>query len=91
MLVSLGAAIFAGEVPAATSVMGIILVSVGIISLAFQNHETGVDSLPYPLGTGCFIGAHSVTDGIGTRLSGTPVGYTVWIPCCGACSPRLSM
>jgi drug/metabolite transporter (DMT)-like permease len=79
LLVSLGAAIFAGELPDPVSVVGVLLVSAGIISLAFQGRRFGLDSLPYALGTGCFIGAYSVTDGIGVRLSGTPVGYTVWM------------
>jgi len=79
VLVSLGAAIFAGELPDLTSAVGVILVSGGIVSLAFQGRKVGLASLPYALGTGCFIGAYSVTDGIGVRLSGTPIGYTVWM------------
>jgi drug/metabolite transporter (DMT)-like permease len=79
LLVSLGAALFAGELPDPISMAGVLLVSGGIISLAFQGRGLGLDSLPYALGTGCFIGAYSVTDGIGARLSGTPVGYTVWM------------
>jgi drug/metabolite transporter (DMT)-like permease len=79
LLVSLGAALFAGEMPDPLSMAGVFLVSGGIISLAFQGGRLGLDSLPYALGTGCFIGAYSVTDGIGARLSGTPVGYTVWM------------
>jgi len=79
LLVSLGAATFAGEIPDAVSAVGVMLVSAGIISLAFQNRKIGFDSLPYALGTACFIGAYSVTDGIGARLSGAPVGYTVWM------------
>lgn len=79
VLVSLGAALFAGELPAATSLCGVLLVSGGIISLAFHGRRLAVETLPYALITGCFIGAYSVTDGIGGRLSGTPVGYTVWL------------
>ncbi len=56
-----------------------VLVSGGIISLAFQGRKLGLDSLPYALGTGCFIGAYSVTDGIGVRLAGTATGYTTWM------------
>lgn len=59
--------------------LGIALVSVGIISLAFRGRKLSVPILPYALGTGCFIAAYSVTDGIGTRLSGAPLAYTVWM------------
>ncbi len=79
LLVSLGAALFARELPDPISMAGVLLVSAGIISLAFQGRGLGRSSLLYALGTGCFIGAYSVTDGIGVRLSGTPVGYTVWM------------
>jgi len=79
LLVSLGAALFAGELPDGISMAGVLLVSGGIVSLAFQGRRFGFDSLPYALGTGCFIGAYSVTDGIGARLSGAPVSYTVWM------------
>jgi drug/metabolite transporter (DMT)-like permease len=79
LLVSLGAALFAGEMPDPISMAGVLLVSGGIISLAFQGRRLGLDSLAYALGTGCFIGAYSVADGIGVRLSGTPIGYTIWM------------
>jgi drug/metabolite transporter (DMT)-like permease len=79
VLVSLGAAVFAGEMPDPISAIGVVLVSGGIVSLAFQGRALGLGSLPYALGTGCFIGAYSVTDGMGVRLSGTSVGYTVWM------------
>jgi drug/metabolite transporter (DMT)-like permease len=79
LLVSIGAAFFAGELPDPISMAGVLLVSGGIISLAFQGRRLGLDSVAYALGTGCFIGAYSVTDGIGVRLAGTPIGYTIWM------------
>ena len=83
LLVALGAAVFAGELPDPVNMLGVVLVSGGIISLAFQGRKLGLDSLPYALGTGCFIGAYSVTDGIGARLAGTSVGYTIWMSLLG--------
>lgn len=79
LLVSLGAAIFARELPDALSLTGVLLVSGGIVALAFQGRTIGRQTLLFALGTGCFIGAYSVTDGIGVRLSGSPVGYIVWM------------
>ena len=79
LLVSLGASIFARELPDALSLIGVLLVSGGIIALAFQGRTIGRQTLLFALGTGCFIGAYSVTDGIGARLSGSSVGYTVWM------------
>jgi drug/metabolite transporter (DMT)-like permease len=79
VLVSLGAALFAGELPDPIAMTGVLLVSGGIIALAFQGGRIGLGTLPYALVTGCFIGAYSVTDGIGARVSGTPIGYTIWM------------
>jgi len=78
-LITLGAAAFAGESIAPGALLGIALVSGGIISLALRGRSLPVPSLPHALGTGCFIAAYSVTDGIGTRLSGAPLAYTVWM------------
>ncbi|WP_434673992.1 EamA family transporter [Pseudomonas sp. R1-15] len=78
-LIALGAAVFAGESIAPGVLLGIALVSGGIISLAFRGRKLSVPSLPYSLGTGCFIAAYSVVDGIGARLSGAPLAYTVWM------------
>lgn len=78
-LITLGAALFAGETITPAELLGIGLVSGGIISLAFRGRSLSVPSLPYALGTGCFIAAYSVVDGIGARLSGAPLAYTVWM------------
>ena len=78
-LITLGAALFAGETITPAELLGIGLVSGGIISLAFRGRSLSVPSLPYALGTGCFIAAYSMVDGIGARLSGAPLAYTVWM------------
>ena len=72
-------AVFAGESITPGELVGIALVSGGIISLAFRGRSLSVPSLPYALGTGGFIAAYSVVDGIGARLSGAPLAYTVWM------------
>ncbi len=90
LLVSIGGAIFAGELLDAVSLSGVVLVSAGIISLAFQGRGVGRDNLFYALGTGCFIGAYSVVDGIGVRSSATPLGYTTWMfLLCGVLMPLI--
>ncbi|WP_034948032.1 DMT family transporter [Erwinia oleae] len=79
LLITLAAAVFAGERPEASAMAGIALVSGGIIFLAFNGRRLAAPNLPYALGTGCFIAAYSVTDGIGVRLSGDALAYTVWM------------
>lgn len=79
ILVTIGAAIFAGERVGGHALIGVALVSGGIISLSFQWPRRSGPSLRYAFGTGCFIAAYSVTDGIGVRLSGAPMAYTFWM------------
>lgn len=79
ILITLGAALFAGEHVEASALMGIGLISAGIIALALSKGRLAVPGLPYAVGTGVFIAAYSVTDGIGARLSGAPMAYTLWM------------
>jgi drug/metabolite transporter (DMT)-like permease len=79
LMITIAASVFAGERIGMGALLGIILVSGGIISLAFKGRRLVVPGLPYALGTGCFIAAYSVTDGVGVRLSGAPMAYTVWM------------
>ncbi|HEY0183345.1 MAG TPA: EamA family transporter [Rhodopila sp.] len=76
VLVALGAAVFAHETIDAVSATGIALVSGGIVSLAFQGNGVRADFLPAAFTTGVLIGAYSVVDGIGVRLSGNSLGYS---------------
>jgi drug/metabolite transporter (DMT)-like permease len=79
LLVTLGAALVAKEWPTGTALLGIALVSLGIMSLAFRGRRLPEAGILYALGTGCFIAAYSVTDGIGARLSGNASAYTLWM------------
>lgn len=79
MLVTLGAALTAGEMPAARGMVGILLVSGGIISLAFRGRRLAESGIWAALATGATIAAYSVTDGIGGRLSHAPIAYTLWM------------
>lgn len=80
LLVTLGAALAAHERPGLAATAGILLVSLGILSLAWRGRrrlpETGI---VYALGTSVFIALYSVTDGIGARLSGDAAAYAVWM------------
>ncbi|MEP6885043.1 MAG: DMT family transporter [Gammaproteobacteria bacterium] len=75
VLVALGALIFAHETLDVLACIGIALVSVGIVSLAFQGKRLCADFLPAAFTTGVLIGAYTVVDGIGVRLSGNSLAY----------------
>jgi drug/metabolite transporter (DMT)-like permease len=79
LLVTLGAALFARELPSAAALAGIALVSLGILSLAYAGRHAPPIALGAALTTGLFIAAYGVTDGIGSRLSGAPIAYAAWL------------
>ena len=61
--------------------MGILVISFGIIILGFQNIKTfkNYSALVYALGTGFFISCYSISDGYGGRMSMSPLNYTAWL------------
>ena len=82
LTVALLAAVFAGEVPGAGGMAGIVLVSLGIVSLMFATGGIRGDAAkPVALAvvTGLFIACYTVIDGLGIRLGGTALGYIVWL------------
>jgi drug/metabolite transporter (DMT)-like permease len=80
LLVALGATVVAHERLDYLSLAGIVLISLGILGLAFEN-RTAVASralLPAFL-TGMTIAAYTLADGLGARLSGNSQAYAAWL------------
>lgn len=74
VLVASGAAVFAHESIGVLAAIGIALVSGGILSLAVHRGGRRPELLPAFL-TGALIGAYTVVDGMGVRLSGGSLSY----------------
>jgi len=80
LMVAIGAMIFAGESLGIVEFIGIFLVSCGIIILTLAGgRQTGWRSIVFPLLTGLMIATYTVIDGIGVRLSGSPIAYIGWL------------
>ncbi len=82
LLVTLGAFLFAQEILPWPAMIGVALACLGIISLAFEGGPPWKDdprALLFALGTSVFIASYTVVDGLGVRLSGSPLGYIVWL------------
>jgi len=82
VLVAILAFFLAGEVPSLNAMIGIGLVSTGIVSLIFTNaRPTRAGLLPVALamGTGVLISGYTVVDGLGLRESSSPWPYIVWL------------
>ena len=61
--------------------MGILIISSGIIILCLQNIKSfrNYSAITYAIGTGLFISFYSITDGYGGRISASPLSYTAWL------------
>ena len=82
LMTFLGTMFFVGEPISSVAAGGVVILSLGIISLALIK---GADALHnwtaigYALGTALFIACYTVVDGLGARLSGSAHGYALWL------------
>lgn len=82
LLVALFATVLVGETLSLQQSIGVVLVSLGILSLTFENglprgrERTAVAAA---LLTGLTITAYTLLDGMGVRRSGAPIGYIAWL------------
>jgi len=80
LLVALGAALFAHEAIGLLHLLGVVLISAGIIALALQAGQLSRAGVLAALTTGATIALYTVIDGIGVRLSGgQALAYTAWM------------
>ena len=78
MLIAIGGVVFASEHLSATVFLGIILISTGILSLAF-GAQAHFDSFLAAFTTGCSIAVYSVIDALGARNAGNATAFTAWM------------
>ncbi|SEE01569.1 EamA-like transporter family protein [Rhizobiales bacterium GAS188] len=79
LLVTVGGFLLADQRPSALSLSGVVLVALGIMSLALDRPRAGAKSIVLALVTGLFIASYITADGIGVRLSRDPRAYATWI------------
>ncbi|WP_213881476.1 DMT family transporter [Pseudomonas sp. dw_358] len=80
LLVTLGAALFAGEAVGPLHGVGVLLISAGILALAVQGRHLSRGGALAALVTGATIALYTVIDGAGVRVSGGHAeGYTAWM------------
>jgi drug/metabolite transporter (DMT)-like permease len=73
-----------GELPHASVLFGIALVSAGLLALARENvaRRVTLRMLAVAALTGLSVAAYSVLDAYGIRLNGDWLGFTVWLVLC---------
>jgi drug/metabolite transporter (DMT)-like permease len=89
LVVTVLAAVFAAERPTVAQVCGVLVISCGLAVLVLAGRRRSASSgsgsglsraaLLAAGGTGLTIAAYTTVDGLGVRLSGSPVGYIGWL------------
>ena len=82
VLVVLGAALLADEYLSPGAMLGIVLVSAGLISITFAGGAIGKIpplALRWGLATSALIATYTVADGMGVRVAGNPFSYIIWL------------
>lgn len=80
LLVTLGAVVFAGESLGIPALLGVLFLSVGVMTLALDrkgNGGSGRRAVPLALLTGLCIAAYTLVDGLGARQAGSVMGFAV--------------
>jgi drug/metabolite transporter (DMT)-like permease len=79
VVVTILAAVFVHEHLALAQVGGVLVVSAGLATLVFAGRRPGRAAFLAAVGTGLTIAAYTTVDGVGVRLSASPVGYIGWL------------
>jgi drug/metabolite transporter (DMT)-like permease len=79
LVVTILAAIFIHEHLALPQIAGVLVVSVGLATLVLAGRRPGRAAFLAAVGTGLTIAAYTTVDGVGVRLSASPVGYIGWL------------
>ncbi|MEM7223564.1 MAG: EamA family transporter [Pseudomonadota bacterium] len=84
VIVAAGAWLAASEALSPAELLGVLIVSGGIVSLAWRGRRQArpdgeVKAVGFALLTACAIGGYSLVDGMGVRRAGNAASYIVWL------------
>ncbi len=82
LIVAVVSAVVIGEILSRQAMLAVILVTLGVMSLALTRGASGIResrAVLFALGTGLFIASYTVVDGLGARVNGNPHVYTLWL------------
>jgi drug/metabolite transporter (DMT)-like permease len=80
LLVTLLGILFLRELPTAQVSLGILLISAGIVGIAFaQRHRHPRAAVYWALANAAIIAVYTLVDGAGARASGNALSYVLWL------------
>lgn len=79
LLVAFGSFVFLDEVLETGALAGILVISAGVLVMAFDARRGGPRAAVFALANACVIALYTLVDGHGARIAANPVSYTLWI------------
>jgi drug/metabolite transporter (DMT)-like permease len=83
LIVAVLGIVFLRELPSAATAAGILLISLGIVSIAFVRHAGSRRHPPaaayWAFANASLIALYTLVDASGARASGSPAGYVSWL------------
>jgi drug/metabolite transporter (DMT)-like permease len=79
LMVSIGGFVLAGQRLSSSTLLGVTLICLGIISLASGAARAGAKSVVLALATASLVASYVTADGIGVRFAGSAQSYAAWI------------
>lgn len=79
MIVASTSGFILGETLSPLAILGVAVISAGVMTLAFESGLKHRSSLLFALMNAVVIATYTYVDGIGSRASSNPIAYTIWI------------
>ncbi len=79
LIVAMTSGFVLGEHLSRTAMLGVTTISAGIMTLAFEARHGNRNAVLAALANAGVIAAYTFVDGVGARLSGNAISYTLWM------------
>ncbi|MFK0383220.1 EamA family transporter [Agrobacterium sp. NPDC090273] len=79
LIVAASSSLFLSEILSPVALLGIAIISAGILTLAFEARRGGGRAILVALLNAFVIASYTFVDGVGARLSGNAISYTLWM------------
>ena len=79
LLVAMTSGVVLGEHLTPAAMAGVLVISAGVLTLAFESRRGGRHAILLALANAVVIATYTFVDGAGARVSGNAVSYTLWM------------
>lgn len=79
LLVAMTSGVVLGEHLTPAAMAGVLIISAGVLTLAFESRRGGRHAILLALANAVVIATYTFVDGAGARVSGNAVSYTLWM------------